>query len=265
MRRLSISVAFCLAVACGGADAAGSPPIDPRAAAPVTTSTTPAAPTTTAPEVTTTTEPPLRAETLPDGEALVLAARGPVEVFSSPEEGEPIRVLEPETILGTTTVVTVLAGPDDGWARVMLPGRPNGSEGWVRSEEMDDFVIEGNLVVDLSDRLLTYYSGDDEVLTTTVAIGSGRNPTPTGVFYVTDNVSLADPDGPWGPHALGLSARSGTITDFNGGDGIIGIHGTNRPGSIGEAASLGCVRAPNDVMSLLHDQVALGTPVEIRA
>jgi len=69
----------------------------------------------------------------------------------------------------------------------------------------------------------------------------------------------------WGPHALGLSARSDTITEYKGGDGIIGIHGTNRPGSIGEAASLGCVRVPNEVIALLHDLVAVGTPVEIGA
>jgi lipoprotein-anchoring transpeptidase ErfK/SrfK len=82
---------------------------------------------------------------------------------------------------------------------------------------------------------------------------------------VTDNVTLANPGSPWGPHALGLSARSDTITEFNGGDGIVGIHGTNRPDSIGEAASLGCVRVPNEVIVQLHQLVQIGTPVEIRA
>jgi lipoprotein-anchoring transpeptidase ErfK/SrfK len=120
-------------------------------------------------------------------------------------------------------------------------------------------------VVDLSDRELTYYKGGEEVLTSVVAIGTSRNPTPTGHFYITDNVTMANPNSPWGPHAFGLSARSDTITEYNGGDGIVGIHGTNRPGSIGNAASLGCVRLPNDVITHLHELIAIGTPVEIRA
>src|SRR5690606_7282007 len=91
----------------------------------------------------------------------------------------------------------------------------------------------------------------------------GGNPTPTGFFFVTDNVTLANPNSAWGPHALGLSARSETITEFNGGDGIVGIHGTNRPESIGEAASLGCVRVPNEVIVKLHEMIQIGTPVPI--
>ncbi|HEY6627827.1 MAG TPA: L,D-transpeptidase, partial [Acidimicrobiia bacterium] len=74
-----------------------------------------------------------------------------------------------------------------------------------------------------------------------------------------------NPDSAWGPHAFGLSARSETITEYNGGDGIIGIHGTNRPGSIGNAASLGCVRVPNEMITKLHGMVPIGTPVTITA
>jgi len=269
MRRLA-AIALCLAVvACGSAGAVESPTV--AAPAPVdtapapTTTTTQVATTTTAAASTSTAPVELTAASLPEDASLVLAAREPVEVFSSPDHAAPFRTLEPTTILGTTTVVTVLEGPEDGWARVMLPGRPNGSEGWVRSDDMRGFVVEGRVVVDLSDRTLTYYQGEEVILTTAAAVGTGRNPTPTGSFYVTDNVTLTDPDSVWGPHALGLSARSDTITEYKGGDGIIGIHGTNRPGSIGEAASLGCVRVPNEVIALLHDLVAVGTPVEIGA
>jgi lipoprotein-anchoring transpeptidase ErfK/SrfK len=62
-----------------------------------------------------------------------------------------------------------------------------------------------------------------------------------------------------------LSARSDTVTEFNGGDGIIGIHGTNRPNSIGEAQSLGCVRLPNDVILELSELLSVGSPVTIKA
>ena len=103
------------------------------------------------------------------------------------------------------------------------------------------------------------------MLTTEIGVGSSQNPTPTGRFFVTDTVTMADPNSAWGPHALGLSARSDTITEYNGGDGIIGIHGTNSPWSIGRASSLGCIRVPNDVITRLHEMVRLGTPVEIAA
>jgi lipoprotein-anchoring transpeptidase ErfK/SrfK len=197
--------------------------------------------------------------------SLVLGAREAVSVYSEPGGTEPKRLLEPTTILGSTTVLTVLEGPRAGWARVMLPGRPNGSAGWVLTDGMSLFAVEGTLTIDLSDRTLTYRVGEAEVLTSEIGVGSSRNPTPIGRFFVTDTVTMADPNSAWGPHALGLSARSDTVTEYNGGDGIIGIHGTNSPSSIGQATSLGCIRVPNEVITRLHGMVRLGTPVEISA
>lgn len=173
--------------------------------------------------------------------------------------------LSETTILGTVTVLSVVSGPADGWLEVMLPVRPNGSTGWVRNEDVSLYVADSLIVVDLGERRLSYLVGGVELLSTDVGIGSRYNPTPTGEFFVTDSVSMSDPNSPWGPHAFGLSARSETITEFNGGDGIIGIHGTNNPSSIGDDISLGCVRLPNDVITTLYAMVPIGTRVEIRA
>lgn len=203
--------------------------------------------------------------TLPVDTALVGMAKGNLDVYAAPDDSEPFLKLPATTILETVTVVTLVEGPVDGWARVMLPVRPNGSEGWVETGDIEIYVVEGRLLVDLSEKTLTYYRGGEMVLSSTVAVGTDRNPTPTGHFFVTDNVTMANPNSPWGPHALGLSGRSDTITEYNGGDGIIGIHGTNRADSIGQAASLGCVRLPNDVITAIHQMVSIGTPVEIRA
>ena len=195
---------------------------------------------------------------------LVAIALGELDVYAVPEATDPVRRLPATTILGTATVVTALGEPSDGWLEVMLPGRPNGSTGWVETHRVDLYMVTDRVVIDLSDRELIYYQDGHPQLSTTVAIGTSHNPTPTGVFFVTDLVDIPG-GGPWGPAALGLSARSDTITEFNGGDGIIGIHGTNKPSSIGQAASLGCVRLPNDVIVELRSLVSLGTPVEIRA
>lgn len=196
---------------------------------------------------------------------LAAYARGAVDVYESPGDDEPWTTVQPLTILGTVTVLAVVDGPADGWAQVMLPMRPNGSTGWVRAEEVWLYVADGEIIVDLDERHLTYTVDGIPMLETAVGIGSQYNQTPTGVFFVTDSVTLADPNSAWGPYALGLSARSDSVTSFNGGDGIIGIHGTNNPSSIGAGISLGCIRLPNDMITLLHDLVPIGTKVEIRA
>jgi lipoprotein-anchoring transpeptidase ErfK/SrfK len=213
----------------------------------------------------TTTTPVLAAETLPTGSSLIGQADADVEVYGGPPFVAPSHVLEAMTILGSPRVFLVETGPIDGWVEVSLPVRPNGTTGWVRAGTLDLRVLDHAIFVDLSDRLLRVEIANEVVLETEVAVGSPQNPTPTGNYFVTDIVELTDPTGPWGPFALGLSAFSDTISEFNGGDGIIGIHGTNRPASIGQPVSLGCVRVPNEVAARLAELVELGTPVEIQA
>lgn len=264
------SLALLVAVvACGGGEIAST-----------STTTMLPATTTTLPVVTTTAPAPepvvgaaderpvfrgLSADILSEDMTLVAMMTSPTDVYESPDAVTPKVTLPETTILGTPTVLAILEGPVEGWARVMLPMRPNGSDGWVRTDGAQIYGVDGQIVVDLSDRLLTYYENGEEVLSTEIAIGTSRNQTPTGEYFVTDSVTLANPNSPWGPHALGLSARSDTITEYNGGDGIIGIHGTNKPGSIGNAASLGCMRLPNDVITQLYELIPIGTPVVINA
>ncbi|MEE8376691.1 MAG: L,D-transpeptidase family protein [Acidimicrobiia bacterium] len=202
---------------------------------------------------------------LAEHSSLVAMTRGDTEIYATPGDEEPLLTLPATTILNTVTVLTVIGEPSNGWAEVMLPIRPNGSTGWVLTDYVELYLVEGRIVIDLSDKTLTYTVNGEEMINSTVAIGTDQNQTPTGVFFVTDSVTLANPNSVWGPHALGLSARSDTITEYNGGDGIIGIHGTSNPSSIGRAVSLGCIRLPNDLITELHTMVPLGTPVEIRA
>ena len=215
------------------------------------------APTTTVPATTTT-------STLPSGWSLAGRAHGELSVFDTPGDPAPAMVLSAHTELGTPRVVRVLDGPTpEGWARVSLPVRPNGSTGWIRADDVVLFEVDRRVEVDLGDRMLVLLQNDEVLLETPVAIGGSGSPTPVGSFFVTDSVIVSDPDGPWGPHAFGLSAYSDTITEFNGGEGIIGIHGTNRAESIGTAGSLGCVRVPNDVALRLAGLISAGVPVEI--
>ncbi len=197
--------------------------------------------------------------------SLVARTHGDTEVYAAPGDDEPLVTIPATTILNTVTVLTLVGEPIDGWAEVMLPIRPNGSTGWIRVEDVNLYLVQGKIVIDLSAKQLTYTVDGEEIISSTIAIGSKQNQTPIGVFFVTDSVTLANPNSIWGPHALGLSARSDTIFEYNGGDGIIGIHGTSNDSALGKAVSLGCVRMPNDLITELYDLVPLGTPVEVRA
>lgn len=210
---------------------------------------------------TSTTEAPTTTTDATGGPAVVARADGELEVFADPADAEAATTLPATTGFGSPRALLVL-DQRDGWLEVALPTRPNGSTGWVRSDGLDVREVAYELVIDLAARTLTLLDGGDEVLTTPAAIGSAELPTPTGEFYLVDKLATGE-DGAYGPFALGLSAHSEVLTEFAGGDGQVGIHGTNEPASIGEAVSHGCVRVPNDVITRLADLLPLGTPVTV--
>lgn len=166
------------------------------------------------------------------------------------------------TKLGSKSTLLALE-VDDDWVKVALPIRPNGSTGWIKKSDVELRTSTRAISVDLSARKLVLTEDGQPILTAEVAIGSKQNPTPAGSFYVTDLMDTGSPNGAYGPFAFGLSGHSETLTEFGGGDGQLGIHGTNEPASIGQAVSHGCVRVPNDVVRQLVDLVPLGTPVTI--
>jgi lipoprotein-anchoring transpeptidase ErfK/SrfK len=148
------------------------------------------------------------------------------------------------------------------WLHVELPLRPNGVTGWVRAADVQRMRVRTRIVVDLSARRLRLYRAGRLVLGTAVAVGSPATPTPTGRYYVNQRLVARDPNGPFGPAALGVSAFSPVLTGWAQG-GPIGIHGTNEPWSIGRAVSNGCIRLPNAVLRRVFAAARAGTPVVI--
>lgn len=225
-----------------------------------TTASTTVVPTTAVPETTAPDTAPAR----PD-EAFAVRAISVVDtlvVTSEPGGGDVVAELDDRTDFGSARVLLATAQVD-GHVQVLLPVRPNGASGWVSTDDVALEVIEAMVTVDLEARTATTWLGGEIVRTADVAVGSAENPTPTGTFYITDKIETADPDSAYGPFALGLSAHSDTLTEFAGGDGQIGLHGTNDPASIGLAVSHGCVRFPNELISALAAELPLGTPVVI--
>ncbi|HEX6420185.1 MAG TPA: L,D-transpeptidase [Acidimicrobiales bacterium] len=242
------AAALALAAGCGGGPAADS-------TAPSTTA--PSAVAAAAESATTTTAAP--ASPVP-GESLVARSDRDVAVFAAPGDGEPATVLPAVTEFGSPRALLVVREQGD-WLQVALPERPNGSTGWIPRSDVTLRTVDEAIVVDTAARTLTLLDGGTEVLTTPIAVGTPTNPTPAGAFYVVDKLDTGDIGGPYGRFALGLSAHSEVLSEFAGGDGQVGIHGTDDPGSIGQAVSHGCVRVPNDVAAVLAATVNLGTPV----
>jgi len=170
---------------------------------------------------------------------------------------------------GFPTVFGVLAEIDGNrcrpaWYRVQLPLRPNGVTGYVRARDVSLGRVDTRVDVDLSQRRIDVYRNGRRIRRVTAAIGAPITPTPTGSYYVNQRLVAPDPWGPFGPAALGISAFSPVLQDWAQG-GPIAIHGTNDPGSIGRAASHGCLRVDNAVLTWLFREIPAGTPVEIRA
>jgi hypothetical protein len=148
------------------------------------------------------------------------------------------------------------------WLRVRLPGKPNGSTGWVRESDVELRSLRDRILVDLSERILWRYHDGRLRQRFRVAIGSPDTRTTPGRFYVWALVSYDDPDGPYGTYALGLNGFSEVLTEWPGG-GRMAIHGTADEADLGRAVSHGCIRVLNSQLQQLYD-VPLGTPVVLR-
>jgi lipoprotein-anchoring transpeptidase ErfK/SrfK len=152
-----------------------------------------------------------------------------------------------------------------GWLRVFLPRRPNGATGWIKRSQVQLTPLKRRIEVDLSARQLTMYELDRVVRRWQVAVGRPSTPTPTGHFYITIKLKPPQISPVYGAWALGLSGFSNVLDQFGTGDGQIALHGTSDTGSIGRAASAGCVRLDNGAIRTLAGSLPLGTPVTIRA
>jgi lipoprotein-anchoring transpeptidase ErfK/SrfK len=208
----------------------------------------------------------------PTASTIATAAVSTVEVFDEPDAPAPSRTYENPWHVNDDpsepTVPLVFLTEeqrDDGWTKVSLPERPNGTTGWVRASDFTFADTEYSIVVELGKHQITVFNGEDVIVQEAAAIGKPETPTPPGKYYIRVLLQSPDPDSVYGPFAYGLSAHSDVLTEFNGGDGEVGIHGNNDASVLGQSVSAGCVRMSNDGITELTKVLPLGTPVEIVA
>lgn len=231
-----------------------------------------AVPTTTADVTTTTVEDATTTSAAPIPPATTLVAQSEVDVidvFDVADGGEPAMQLDrrSETTGNLVFVVEEEAADANGRHRVQLPVRPNGSTGWVDAGDVSLTVHDYRIEIELAAFELRVMKGDDVLVTTPIGVGTQDTPTPGGVYYIKELLQPPSPDGPYGTYAYGLSGFSNVLESFAGGNGVIGIHGTNQPELIGTNVSHGCIRVENAVISELVEDIGLplGVPVQIQA
>ncbi len=106
-----------------------------------------------------------------------------------------------------------------------------------------------SIYVNTEERRLYLYQNEKLLKKFAVAVGTPQTPTPKGTFSIINKDNTPGPR--YGTAWMGISSPH------------IGIHGTNRPESIGYAESEGCVRMYNQDIEYLFYKLPLGTKVVI--
>jgi lipoprotein-anchoring transpeptidase ErfK/SrfK len=207
----------------------------------------------------TTSAPPIE-----EGPTYVATALVPkVPIFDAPNAATRRSLSNPD-VYGQPLTFLVL-DEQDNWVKVALPVRPNGSTGWVHLEQVSLKQTPYRLEVALNAHQLRLFKDEELQQTFPIGVGRGETPTPGGIYYLRVLIKTTQPQGAYGPYAYGLNGFSPVLKDFAGGDGVIGLHGTNDPSSIGKDVSHGCIRLNNSDILKLVKILPLGTPVKILA
>lgn len=202
---------------------------------------------------------------IPKGASTIATAKAKaIRVYAKPK-GKHAKNVRQRVFNGQRIPLTFLVrSRRKGWVQVDLPTRPNQSRGWVHRTDVKLAFTRLKIEVLRKKHRLRLLDTNKVLFETKIGVGRSVSPTPPGRYFVTDIVKPKNPSGFYGPYALGLSAHSQVYSSFEGGDGQVGIHGTNAPAGLGTDVSHGCIRVENKVISRLAKLVPLGTPVLIQ-
>jgi lipoprotein-anchoring transpeptidase ErfK/SrfK len=122
--------------------------------------------------------------------------------------------------------------------------------------------------INLTRRRLTLFQGKQTLKVYPVAVGKSGWETPLGQFQVRQMYE----NPPWRNPFTGEVIPGGSgdnplgrrwIGFWTNGKNWVGMHGTPKPGTVGQAASHGCIRMFNRDIEELFTKVAIGTPVRV--
>ncbi|RKS05913.1 L,D-transpeptidase-like protein [Nocardiopsis sp. Huas11] len=185
-----------------------------------------------------------------------------IEVMTEKDGGEVLETLASPNDFGEDRAFLVESNEGE-WLEVLLPVRPNGTTGWVRSDEVSLSGTDFRVEIDMAGFEFAVHDGEEEVRSGVIGTGENDTPTPPGRYYFTELLQPPDPDGDYGVYAFGLSGFSESLETFAGGPGQLAVHGTNDESALGQQVSHGCVRVSNEDITWMAENLPIGTPVEI--
>lgn len=121
----------------------------------------------------------------------------------------------------------------------------------TKAEKIPPPTGEIAIIVDTTKRKLTVFSDGKLFKQFNIACGKPSTPSPMGTWKVVHKATNWGTG--FGTRWLGLNVPWGKY----------GIHGTNKPFSIGNYASHGCIRMHNSSVEQLYSWIPKGTPVYI--
>lgn len=216
--------------------------------------------------------PPASAAELPAFPASGTVTAPKAVVHAKPlETARVIRTLTPLDETFNRRIVLAIARREDGngvgWLKLRLPGRPNGGTGWVHEDTVEVRPVRYRIVVWREQRVLEVFDRlrpGKPLMHAGIAVGAPGMETPLGEYFVT---SEFEPDpytqGVLGDWAWATSAYS-KLSDWPGG-GVVGIHGTQDWGLLGQAVSHGCIRVDNRNVAKMRRWIGPGATVSVRA
>lgn len=153
---------------------------------------------------------------------------------------------------------------EGSWLAVLAPELKNGEVGWIRDDDVDRLAtVSWSVNVDLSQRRLVVRRNGKDVRDMKVGVGRSDSPTPTGRFAVTDKLRVNDPGSPYGCCVVALTGHQTKLpVGWPGGDRLA-VHATEDTSGLGQAVSLGCLRADPKKARWMLETLPLGTPVFI--
>jgi hypothetical protein len=181
------------------------------------------------------------------------------------EPGGRVRIRLPaRTEWGSPRVFGVVRHRGD-WVAVQAPELGNGEVAWMPANRARIDCVRWSMRADLSRRRLYVEHNGKTVRRFEIAIGRKGNPTPRGRFSVTDKLRVTDRKSPYGCCVLALTGHQTRLpASWPGGDRLA-VHATKELSTLGEAASLGCMRVTSAQARWLIRTIPLGAPIVVRS
>ena len=171
----------------------------------------------------------------------------------------------PAKSVTTTTAPTIPAKPVT--TTTTAPTTPPGKPATTSATKQPHVGETVKLVLNLKEKQVYVYRGDQVLGKYPVAIGKKSTPTVTGEWYVMEKISNPG----WTNFNTGKFVKPGPknpmgerwIGFYTDGKDMIGFHGTPDVKSIGKAVSNGCVRMFNKDVKAIFPLVEVGTIVKV--